>query len=265
MTIKDIIRLAAVGITVTIGLGSASAAGFKVETWGYALHVSDDNHVAQMLSSDSNAGGTLTSLSLNTGIVPSGEDDVSSGWATASASLDTGKIKLFGQSVGPWGLAIARGDLSDTLYFDLPDGVILAPVTLTMSLTGFFSDPSTPPGILDPRGTVSLGLPGDPQSIVNALLGDIFPGMLSSTRFVQEGVGYQISASLFATTGGDSFFDLTNTAALDLILPEGVTFRSDSGVFLTERVSNVPEPSAWLLLAGGLSLVRATRRRRSGR
>jgi len=60
-----------------------------------------------------------------------------------------------------------------------------------------------------------------------------------------------LNISLFLQGSND--FDLMSTAALDLILPTGSTFTSDSGVFLTERSQTpVPLPGAIWLLASAL-------------
>jgi len=48
-------------------------------------------------------------------------------------------------------------------------------------------------------------------------------------------------------------FDLLNTATVELDLPTGVVYTSQSGVFLTAQDNAVPEPSIAMLMAIGLA------------
>ncbi len=56
--------------------------------------------------------------------------------------------------------------------------------------------------------------------------------------------------------------DFSNTAKFALSLPPGVTFTSDSGVFLTAPTGAVPESASWILMVLGVGLLGATLRGR---
>ena len=62
---------------------------------------------------------------------------------------------------------------------------------------------------------------------------------------------------------GYSFADFSNTAAVSFILPEGVTYTSDSGVFLTAP-GGVSEPATWAMMIVGFGSLGAVLRRRRG-
>jgi len=73
-----------------------------------------------------------------------------------------------------------------------------------------------------------------------------------------------ISATTSVAWGGESLFG--DTAYLNLILPEGLAFTSQTGFFLTNQNTNpiaTPEPTSLLLFASGLVAFAATHRRRS--
>jgi len=58
---------------------------------------------------------------------------------------------------------------------------------------------------------------------------------------------------------GIAYSDYTNTSALSLRLPEGVTFVSESGFFGT--AASVPEPGTWAMMVLGFGAIGAVRRR----
>ena len=72
-----------------------------------------------------------------------------------------------------------------------------------------------------------------------------------------------INSQCLPTKSGSA--DFSHTAQLSLILPEGFTFTSDSGVFLssvnTQPGSSVPEPPTYALLLAGLVLLGFSARR----
>lgn len=75
-----------------------------------------------------------------------------------------------------------------------------------------------------------------------------------------------INAFLRAAAGnpsgvGIAFSDYTHTSTLGLRLPDGVTFTSESGQFLTN--AGVPEPASWAMLIFGFTAVGAIQRRRT--
>jgi len=67
---------------------------------------------------------------------------------------------------------------------------------------------------------------------------------------------FDLRALLFDNVGHPNVaVDFGNTALLRLQLPDGVTFRSDSGAFLSAVTTPVPEPEVLALLSIGLMLL----------
>ena len=67
--------------------------------------------------------------------------------------------------------------------------------------------------------------------------------------------------TLSAFGGGSAAASFGSTSHLAFTLPEGVTYSSSSGVFLTA----VPEPGTWALMLAGLGSVLTLARRRPSR
>ena len=86
-----------------------------------------------------------------------------------------------------------------------------------------------------------------------------FTGVFALTGPTQD---VPVSSELeVVASGADSVgtTDYSQTAAISLSLPQGVSFTSDSGVFLTQ--STVPEPSAIWFAGAGLTVLGLLRRR----
>jgi hypothetical protein len=74
---------------------------------------------------------------------------------------------------------------------------------------------------------------------------------------------FQLSFSLRTDVSEGSFLDFMHTARIGFVLPEGVTVTSLGGYDSGRVVAAIPEPSVWLLMAGGLAgMAQIARRRR---
>ena len=82
---------------------------------------------------------------------------------------------------------------------------------------------------------------------------------------VSRTVPIEIFLGGYSSDGGVANF--ANTATLSLSLPDGISFTSDSGVFLSAAVTppttSAPEPSSLALMALGTLAVSAFRKRRN--
>ena len=110
-----------------------------------------------------------------------------------------------------------------------------------------------------PQGVLACGY-GTSVNQTGFLMFNLQPGVNT--------IQVDLSTSTLAGVTGD----FSRTAAIDLRLPSGVTYTSDSGVFLSTAVpvdtapppitTPVPEPSTYLLMLAGLWAVIATFRGR---
>lgn len=80
----------------------------------------------------------------------------------------------------------------------------------------------------------------------------------ASTSYTLVGANptIRLSGQTGAFLSGDATVDAMNTAKVGFTLPQGVTFTSRSGVFLS-AVGTVPEPSTWAFMVIGFGLVGA--------
>jgi hypothetical protein len=217
--------------------------------------------------------GTLTSLQYDSGLLSGNRG----GTARSAASVDIqqGALRVYTEINGAE-LASARASLSDGVFFDLPDGVDSAEVTLNLEVEGSFSGTiSTCRTCFGGRLGFGNGIAPNsaPDQHVINIERDFeatgLPTLLSITRTVVEGArisvtaNIQVGSNLWSLNDSSLFMlaDLSNTGVLSLDLPEGVTFTSESGSFLS--VTNVPLPAAAWLFGSALLGLGALKRKKA--
>ncbi len=169
----------------------------------------------------------------------------------------------------------------------IPQGFI--PVTMVLHAEGIFSALSgngsargyfelANPGNLFKGGDYMLVSCGVNCSAVNVFSSNFVPQFkivkpapsawevdLSLTYFVDPALPFNVHAKMTAQSSildaGSATLDVSNTASIELRLPQGYGFTSSSGVFLS-AISPVPETDAALLLSVGLLPVAIAVRRR---
>lgn len=221
--------------------------------------------------------------------------------ASAAADLATGKVHLFATaeySAGDAGAAaIASARLNDTLHFSVAGAnantITLIPVSFA------FDGKFTPGRALNPTATLYYDFTfGNARAYE---FGDYGAGYYNGTSYptfafpAAAGItsGWQsasfssydpqntrfsgiyaltgasadipISFGLQIIAGNNVTLDYLNTGSISIGKVAGVSFTSDSGVFLTKAggaVGGVPEPASWAMLIAGFGLTGATLRRR---
>jgi hypothetical protein len=218
--------------------------------------------------------------------------EVISGRSSARADLATGSLGAEAQSMGSpsGGFSTASGlaSMQDSFQLIAPEDYTESSALVTMafllhgerSSLGGPSDHST----LDYDVTLRLaassqlltsirvhelevaGAPVDfSTSLFNAEQadsGDPLARLYLSTFVVPLNQVVNFSSSLFAQTNLNAQLLFGQTATAQMTLPEGFTYTSASGVFLTDTAGGVPEPAAWALMILGLGGAGAALRRR---
>ena len=157
------------------------------------------------------------------------------------------------------------GDIRDHLTFDLPDGMDTAVITAVFDIKGALSASQdlSSGGLLlqswDISGDLTFGSAHEGGNLYSQPDFDpLFTHQLTAQWQVSDGVPVYIAAGFNVTLraiAGAMLFDFNSADAnqISLIMPEGTTFESASGAFLTA----VPLPaSVWLLGAALCGLFR---------
>lgn len=221
----------------------------------------------------------------------------------ASADLSTGKLKVLAQNPwidGSYtvdgvtyptyytGHARSSASIFDTLTFDwAPEQIgTYQPFSLRAKLDGIISLAPVPSSS---GGTVALTLIATRREGTSILpVGGIYRLGYSNGEYFEYsqpifgdapvhhgdniyGFDFFVQASddpitVFALLSADAngaTVDYSHTATLSLTVPVGVTYTSDSGVFLSGGpISAIPEPANWALMIGGFVLAGGALRRR---
>ena len=241
----------------------------------------------------------VTASTSGTGGGGSAQSTVTADLKTASLHLyaaDSDRTGNCSSGTVPCGYAQASGTLNDTLHFTVAGATAMtittvqARFTLEGSMIHTGSTVDTPDsGYAEIYGTLHFG--GTPSRFdlisdstsgyaTRASLDNYPSGISPSTWTTNAAHTSNVSNFTFTLNGasGDANFyldasllcdrgytcDFSNTAKFALILPAGVSFTSDSGVFLAggAPVGGVPEPASWALMVAGFGIVGTAARRR---
>ena len=187
--------------------------------------------------------------------------------ASAYGDLRTGKVGAFAGTT-PSGYAAASASISDTLSFTIPgaNASTITPLRYLVSLHATSADAETVFAFGGGGNYTMFGRLNQPYYINPIGWASASSWMDGTTRYfdltynlVGADPTVGIGMTLEALAGLGSVTDFSNTAGISIIAPAGVTFTSQSGVFLSGAV---PEPSSWTMLIAGFGVVGAMVRRR---
>jgi len=186
--------------------------------------------------------------------------DTGGGSGKASASLNSGTLGDLSVSGLSDGTVAITSVLLDGVHFHITDGASSVPVTVDVHLGGtlggggFYSNTFalTFGGFLSYTMQNGAFVPsvggwvGTPSLTNESVTGFDFSGTLDITN--GETLPLLMSLQLGCNSGETC--DFSHTAALSFVLPQDVTFTSDSGVLLTQAGgSPVPEPGSAVVLS----------------
>ncbi|WP_375402288.1 PEPxxWA-CTERM sorting domain-containing protein [uncultured Sphingomonas sp.] len=217
--------------------------------------------------------------------------------AFASANLATGELKASAATNRPCDQIInclptgayAQAGFSDTLRFTIPGATSTtitsinmafssigefingaSPSTLQHILQGTFYNQGLSNGagfnILYQNGSVNTGVGGFNTHQITSAIRDNF-GITVSYDLYGATPDLSLALTLYAIANDGGIADFGRTARVGLTLPEGVTYTSASGVFLTAVgvPGAVPEPATWASMILGFGLVGGALRRARAR
>jgi len=207
------------------------------------------------------------------------------GTAWASADLESGTLRGYASTLGLFTGASFNAGFQDTFTFNIAGASSNTPTRLHLQIDfegatysdygiNFLTDIGNNQSVS--RSSVTFNhasfrhFSSNPLGVIDRQVGysfrdDIYAkGALSYVLpFDVFGASpvISISSSVHNTGSFNGFADFANSAHLRFVLPQGVTFTSESGVGLT-RVANVPEPASWAMMICGFGLIGAASRRR---
>ena len=230
------------------------------------------------------------------GLEQNGATERSEGFTTAlqaHVSLDEGTIRNFLQVAGPGAFGQSAGTMGDRLHvvgaqdttlsfsFDF-DGLITSPArdpNLNSTLQiGVFANlrvfdasagatyanfTSLGGALVSDSVFLQFNNPTEPLSV---LLERTLAGSFAVASAAPLDLDVFASLSIFAAPNENPVtvtMDFLNTGTFRLHAAPGVSFTSDSGVFLTQQAAPIPEPETFVLLAAGLAAMWARQRRAS--
>jgi len=221
-----------VAVATLIAPSTSRAASVFVEAHG--LGASPCNTTAPTTATCSSAAGSNQATSFA---------DLASGVLDASAITQ----------------AVADARLTDAISLVLPTGYSAPDVPVTLTLTVPFASVSGNANIID---SLALGFTSQTGCIAsgdqNCNVAGIIPGLnLSITEDLSLSALTNIFVQANLNPSGGSIHGSGSAVAdppfLDLILPTGVTFTSESGVFLTQPAGATPLPASLGLFGTGLA------------
>ncbi|CAM3164609.1 PEP-CTERM sorting domain-containing protein [Sphingomonas antarctica] len=216
-------------------------------------------------------------------------------YATSSADLAKGEVHLFASATGFSG-AIAQASLSDTLHFSVAgaDANTVTYIPVSFSFDGTMpgtSDPATASAELNygfyfgnaytyEFGDYAAGYYGYNSRYPTFIYsGDPRVSGWVSSSFASYSPLDTRFAGVYALTGASGdipidfslglsasnvALDYSHTGKISIGHVDGLSFTSDSGVFLNAVGGAVPEPASWAMIIGGFGMIGAgVRGRRS--
>jgi len=275
-------------LTLAIGATPAIAVPLEPSPWSVYILNGIGGPSTQELITCNAAAGKLCKGELPDGNVPFASQSISNGaYASESyADLYTGRIGVKGESP-TYQNSVAMAEFTDTLTFAGIGAGNSATIGIEIQVDGTFRDGSQVNFFYNAVSqfdqlVASVGYRGTFIGSGGELLsGDTYNTNNSNVnQFNKIGDWSQFGPSTFIGSidiygdsptlaldmgffGAGGVFDLSHTAAISLNLPQGLSFVSESGVFLSRIPGSIPEPATLALLGIGLAGLGWARRRQA--